>query len=101
MTPVHLRRLCRDHLGTTPLGAVNARIVLEAKRLLVFSSLEVKEVAAAVGFADHAYFSRFFQRETGLAPTAFRATRRMTGPPPSAGPPRSADRPPATGRSAA
>ena len=101
MTDVHLRRLCREHLGATPLAALNARVVLEARRLLVFSTLGVKEVAAATGFTDEAYFSRFFLRETGLSPTAFRATQRMTGqPPPAAPPPRSAARRPATGRSA-
>lgn len=78
VTPVHLRRLCREHLGTTPLGVLNARAVLEAKRLLVFSVLDVKQVAAAVGFDDPAYFSRFFQRATGLAPSSFRAIRPMT-----------------------
>ncbi len=75
VSPAHLRRLCRAHLGATPLDAVNARVVLEAKRLLVFTTLGVKQVAAEVGFDDHAYFSRFFQRQTGLAPTAFRALR--------------------------
>ena len=99
MTPVHLRRLCRMHLGDTPLGAINARLLLEAKRLLVFTSLGVKEVAAELGFADHAYFSRFFQREAGVSPSAFRATRRTTAPPAEPEPPpRPADTRRETGR---
>lgn len=102
VTPVHLRRLCRRHLGAAPLGVVRARLLLEARRLLVFTSLGVKEVAAALGFADHAYFSRFFRHETGRSPTAFRATLQTT---PLAAASVSRRQPagarPATGRSAA
>ena len=60
ITTVHLRRLCRAEFGTSPTGVLDARAVLEAKRLLVFSAAGVKQVAAAAGFDDHAYFSRFF-----------------------------------------
>lgn len=101
VTPVHLRRLCRRHLGATPLGAINARLLLEARRLLVFTSLGVKEVAAALGFADHAYFSRFFRRGTGRSPTAFRATLQTTPLAAASVPRRPAGARPATGRSAA
>lgn len=80
MTPVHLRRLCHAHFGTSPKGLLNARAILEAKRLLVFSALNVQEIAAATGFDDHAYFSRFFRHMAGLSPTAFRARQRRTGP---------------------
>lgn len=73
ITVTHLNRLCRDHLGDTALGIVNARIMLEAKRCLTFTSLEVKETAASLGFDDPAYFTRFFRRESGLSPVAFRA----------------------------
>ena len=78
MTEVHLRRLCQEHFGTTPLAALNARVVLESKRLLEFTTLDVKQVAGAVGFTDDAYFCRFFRRESGLTPSAFRAMRRTT-----------------------
>jgi AraC family transcriptional activator of pobA len=99
VTPTHLRRLCRARLGATPLAVLNRRIVLEAKRLLAFSSLGVKEIAEQVGFADPAYFSRFFQRETGLTPSAFRAMRQTTeGSPPAARPARHAGTAPGTGR---
>jgi len=80
ITPVHLRRLCHAHFGTSPMGVLNARAILEAKRLLVFSAMGVQEIAAATGFDDHAYFSRFFRRVAGLTPTEFRARQRRTAP---------------------
>ena len=76
LTATHLNRLCRTHLGASALDVVNARIMLEAKRCLVFTSLGVKETAGALGFEDPAYFTRFFRRESGLTPLAFRARQR-------------------------
>jgi len=77
ITATHLRRLCQEHLGQSALDTINGRIVLEAKRYLTFTALEVKEIAALLGFDDHAYFTRFFRREAGMAPSDFR--RRQQG----------------------
>ncbi len=73
LTPPHLNRICRQHLGDTALGVVHQRIILEAKRSLIFTSLSAKEIALALGFEDPAYFARFFKQKTGLPPLAFRA----------------------------
>ncbi|MGO4571605.1 helix-turn-helix domain-containing protein [Microvirga sp. 2TAF3] len=76
LTATHLNRICREHLGETALGIVHQRIVLEAKRYLTFTSLSAKEVALALAFDDPSYFTRFFKRETGLSPMAFRALQK-------------------------
>jgi AraC family transcriptional activator of pobA len=34
--------------------------------------MSVKQIGLGLGFADPAYFTRFFQRETGQSPTAWR-----------------------------
>ena len=41
------------------LDVINARVVHEAQRELVYSSLSIKQVAAELGFDDEAYFGRF------------------------------------------
>lgn len=71
-----LGRLTREVLGCSPLDAVNERIVREAQRELVHASLGVKQVAAALGFDDDAYFGRFFKKHTGLRPGEFRLAGR-------------------------
>lgn len=43
-----------------------------AKNLLLDSQLKIYEIAPKVGFTDHAYFSRFFKKETGESPIKFR-----------------------------
>ncbi|MEE1613262.1 helix-turn-helix domain-containing protein [Microvirga sp. CF3016] len=78
LTPPHLNRICREHLGDTALGVIHQRIILEAKRYLTFTSLSAKEIALALAFEDPAYFARFFKQRTGLPPLAFRAMQQST-----------------------
>ncbi|MBL1104359.1 helix-turn-helix domain-containing protein [Streptomyces sp. 5-8] len=80
-------RECADRLGVTPhyltqavrtaTGRPPGRLLIEARayqaqRLLAHTQLSVRQVAARTGFADPAYFSRFFRRETGSSPGDFR-----------------------------
>lgn len=67
-----LRGACLRVTEQSPLQLVHARIVLEAKRQLRYTSLPVSEIAYALGFDDPAYFTRFFSRRTGVSPRAFR-----------------------------
>jgi AraC family transcriptional activator of pobA len=55
---------------------IQQEIMMEAKRLLYYSQLNVKEIAHLLGYADHSYFSRFFKKSTGLPALAFRAQYR-------------------------
>lgn len=57
---------------STPLALINDRIVLEAKRQLLHSSLKVKEIAFQLGFEDPSYFIKFFKRYVGCLPAEFR-----------------------------
>lgn len=56
-----------------PNEVIKNRIVLEAKRLLIHTSLSAKEIAYDLGYDDPAYFSRLFQVKTGHSPSAFRS----------------------------
>lgn len=67
-----LRNVCLASTGQSPIQLIHARIVLEAKRQLHYTSNPVSEIAYALGFEDPAYFTRFFSRITGDSPRAFR-----------------------------
>lgn len=73
ITPKHLNNLCRQYLHTSLADMQNARLLLEAKRMLHFTSLSVKEIAYQLGFEDASYFVRFFKRLAGTTPALFRA----------------------------
>ncbi|GHC40540.1 helix-turn-helix domain-containing protein [Streptomyces cinnamoneus] len=75
----YLNEVVKQATGRTPGELVRAARTLEAKRLLTGSSLGVGQVARRVGFTDPAYFCRFFRRETGVSPGAFRRTAATAG----------------------
>jgi AraC family transcriptional activator of pobA len=76
ISPTHLNRLCRLHFGESAQALVDRKLVSAARRDLVFSPFPAKDVAFALGFADPAYFSRFFRKKTGMTPGRYRATQR-------------------------
>jgi AraC family transcriptional activator of pobA len=60
--------------GMSPKEIVQRRLLLEAKRHLLYTTMTVKEIAYDLGFQDPAYFSRFFAKRAGMAPGAYRRT---------------------------
>jgi AraC family transcriptional regulator, transcriptional activator of pobA len=72
LTGGQLSRICREVLGMSALDVINARLVHEAQRELVYTVGSVKQLSAELGFEDDAYFSRFFRRHAGLSPREFR-----------------------------
>lgn len=56
----------------SPLQIINDRIVLEAKRQLQHTALDVKEIGYGLGFEDPSYFAKFFKRLAGVMPSEFR-----------------------------
>lgn len=63
-------------IGTTPMKYLTRLRIRYAAELLHNTDMPVAEVAESAGFADPAYFSRAFRRETGLAPLDYRSSGR-------------------------
>ncbi|MFC7514910.1 helix-turn-helix domain-containing protein [Herbaspirillum sp. GCM10030257] len=72
ITAAHLNLLCRQTIQKSALEMIHERVLLEAKRNLVYTSMTISEVSYAIGFSDPAYFTRFFKRGTGQSPKDFR-----------------------------
>jgi AraC family transcriptional activator of pobA len=67
-----LSRVLTKLTGRTSKQLILERVLLEAARLLRFSDLSVKEIAARLGFTDQFAFSKAFKRQRGEAPLDFR-----------------------------
>lgn len=70
-----LTRATMGVAGVTPKAFIVSRIGLEAKRLLAHTSLPVAAVGDTLGFDDPSNFVKFFKREAGCTPMAFRRSR--------------------------
>jgi AraC family transcriptional regulator, transcriptional activator of pobA len=66
-----LRAACVAVTGDPPMELIQERLLLEAKRLLIYTGLSVADIADALGY-DPAYFSRIFSRRMGESPRRFR-----------------------------
>jgi len=73
VTQAQLRVACLKVAGLPPTRIVRKRLLLEAKRALLYSNMTVAEAAYYLGFNDPAYFSRFFAQATGSSPRMFRS----------------------------
>lgn len=66
--------------GVTAKTYLTQRMVLEAKRLLVHTAQPIGSIGLDLGFEDPTNFVKFFKREAGLLPTAFRQSYAMKNP---------------------
>lgn len=72
VSPTHLSRVTRKVTGQPATRLIRDRLMLEARRNLVYTSMPINRIAYALGFRDPAYFTRVFSRATGIAPQDFR-----------------------------
>lgn len=72
LSPQHLIRLFKKHMGMTPLQYINKSKTMHAIELLRTSELSVKEIAYALGFDNPNYFSRLFSKEQHSSPSEVR-----------------------------
>ncbi|MEL6866847.1 MAG: helix-turn-helix transcriptional regulator [Bacteroidota bacterium] len=72
ITAKHLSQTVKTLTGKTAKVLIQDRIILEAKRLLLHSSLTIKEIAFQLGFEEPLHFSAFFKKMTQTAPSQFR-----------------------------
>ena len=75
-TEVQLNRLCRRLAGKSPHAVVTDRLMLEARRRLIYIAAPVTHLAYELGFEDPSYFCRVFKRHHGQTPAQFRAQAR-------------------------
>ncbi|GAA0595356.1 AraC family transcriptional regulator [Streptomyces crystallinus] len=67
-----LTRACRAATGRSAKQLVDARVALQAQRLLAHTDRPVAAIGRALGFTEATNFGKFFTRETGRTPGGFR-----------------------------
>jgi AraC family transcriptional activator of pobA len=72
MTPDRLNDHVKRATGVTAGHLIRQRVLTEAKRQLVFTNQPIHEIAYDLAFSDPSHFARFFRKQTGTTPQAFR-----------------------------
>jgi AraC family transcriptional regulator, transcriptional activator of pobA len=67
-----LNAITKSAVGKTVSELINEQIILEAKRNLLATPAQIKDIADHLGYEDTSYFIRFFKKKTGHSPEAFR-----------------------------
>lgn len=71
-SPKTISNIFSQYSTQSPLEIIHNRIMLEAKRLLIYTDLTAKEIAYSLGFDDIPNFSRFFKKYAQLSPSQYR-----------------------------
>jgi len=72
VTANYLSQCVKQVSGKNALTFIAARLAAEASALIQYTDLEITEIAYQLNFSDPANFGKFFKRQIGLSPSAFR-----------------------------
>lgn len=72
ITPNHLNKTIKNHLGKSAQTVYNEILIQEAKVLLLQTSKDVGEIAFDLGFNDISYFGKFFKKRSEQTPLEYR-----------------------------
>ena len=70
----NLSKALQTVTGKTPKQFIDDRILLEAKRLLVYSNDSIKEITFMLGFDEPSNFTKYFYKNTNINPAQFRTS---------------------------
>jgi AraC family transcriptional regulator, transcriptional activator of pobA len=72
VTPNYLNEVIRSSLSVPAKEFVQNRLILEAKRMVLFTEKSSKEIGYDLGFEDPSHFSKFFRTSAGQSLIEFR-----------------------------
>ena len=72
LSAYQLNEITKSSIGKTASEMITEQIILEAKRYLLATPNQVKDIADHLGYEDTSYFIRFFKKHIGHSPEAFR-----------------------------
>jgi len=75
INPSYLNTLVKEILDITAGQVIKNRIILEAERLLLHTSLSIIEISYELGFTDNSHFGKYFKSIKGISPNNFRKSQ--------------------------
>lgn len=75
LSPKYLSKVVCEASGRSGPDWINSFVVLEAKNLLRYSGLTIKEVVFQLNFNSQSVFNKFFKANTGMTPSQYRRSK--------------------------
>ncbi|WES98182.1 helix-turn-helix domain-containing protein [Chryseobacterium arthrosphaerae] len=75
LSPNYLNALVRENLGMNAGQFIKNRVILEAERLLLHTSMSVTEISYELGFVDNSHFGKYFKSANGVSPNSYRTSK--------------------------
>lgn len=72
LTPKYLSKLIKQASGRSAPDWIDAFVILEAKNMLKYSDMAIKEIVYKLHFPNQSVFYKFFKAHTGMTPTEYR-----------------------------
>lgn len=72
LTPKYLSKLIKTASGRSAPEWIDSYVILEAKNLLKYSDITIKEIVYRLNFPNQSVFYKFFKARTGMTPSDYR-----------------------------
>lgn len=72
LTPKYLSKLIKQVSGRSAPDWIDSFVILEAKNLLKYSDVSIKEIVYQLNFPNPSVFYKFFKAHTGMTPSEYR-----------------------------
>lgn len=72
LTPKYLSKLIKNATGRSAPDWIDSFVILEAKNMLKYSNMPIKEIVARLNFPNQSVFHKFFKAHVGMTPGEYR-----------------------------
>ena len=72
LSPKYFSKLIKESSGRTVPEWIDSFVIMEAKNLLKYSDMSIKQIISHLHFADQPTFTKFFKSHTGETPAQYR-----------------------------
>ncbi len=71
-TPQNLNAICRKHSNKSASEVITGRIMIEAKRHLMYTTENIENISLRLNFSEPSTFTKVFKKNVGVNPSKFR-----------------------------
>ncbi len=75
LSPKYFTTLIKKTSGQTAAEWINQYVILEAKNLLTYSTMNVQEIAYHLNFPNQSFFGKYFKHHTGMTPSEYKKSK--------------------------